>query len=257
MPDPAFDTSIEWDTTHVASPATGLITVGAGSDPIILLHVCDDDPNETLTGFSTDQSGDGAGGDGEFVKIVEVDVAGGGAAGSMWVLAPASVASHTITPAFSNTTGKDVSVIASSYHNVDPTTPYGGTDTATGTGTAVSVTATTASGELVVDCVAQTGISGATVGADQTLIRDNPAGGAIACFASHQAGVDGGVMTWTLNVIQNWSAIAISLKPVVASDAGKLLGSRNFGPGSPLLGGPGKLLQRSTEKIGALQLQVI
>lgn len=102
---------------------------------------------------------------------------------------------------------------------VDTSSPIRAFNTATGTGTAVSVTvAGVQSGDVVLDFfVADSTASAPTVGANQTILNRGSDGVELAWGASQQAGSDGGVMSWTNAISEQWSISSVALKPLVVS----------------------------------------
>jgi hypothetical protein len=93
------------------------------------------------------------------------------------------------------------------------------TQTGSGTSANPSITVTTASGELIVDCIGILFTSGETlsVGANQTECG-NVTGGGTRGASSTQNGADGGVMSWTDSNSRAYGFVAASFAPV-SSDA--------------------------------------
>lgn len=102
---------------------------------------------------------------------------------------------------------------------VDLASPFRGTASATGTGTAVSVTvAGVQSGDVVLDIFgSDVATTDPTVGANQTVLNRGNDGGELAWGASQQPGANGGVMSWTTALNEQWSIQAVAIKPLMAS----------------------------------------
>lgn len=107
---------------------------------------------------------------------------------------------------------------ARSFIGVNQAVPAGAPVTGTGAASvSATVTADTALGEVILDTLAAGGSTSCAVDANQTSLfeQDN-----IDAVGSHgvstQAGVDGGVMSWTIES-GNWALGAISFKPAVSS----------------------------------------
>jgi hypothetical protein len=82
--------------------------------------------------------------------------------------------------------------------------------------TSRSLTVTTAAGELVVDTLYVCTDTGLTVGANQTDQYTSDPGSDESLHASTQAGVDGGVMSWSWSNSDCGMIIATPFKPVAA-----------------------------------------
>lgn len=84
----------------------------------------------------------------------------------------------------------------------------------------ISDTVTTAAGELIVDCLGwtQNDTTPPTVGANQTQLANNGhyLAGSHFNAVSHQAGADGGVMSWTFTGIGAWGHVAVPVKAAAA-----------------------------------------
>jgi hypothetical protein len=108
--------------------------------------------------------------------------------------------------------------VASSYTGVNQTTPIvnkNKTNTTTGTASPVTLTNTTATGEMVVDCVSwsQADSISPTIGANQTTIINQLYASFYFLLASRQSGADGGVMSWTFASTAHWAMVTASLQP--------------------------------------------
>jgi hypothetical protein len=123
-------------------------------------------------------------------------------------ITPASGA-HTVDVSVS---GPDVIAFAVSATSAGTPSDY---TTATGSSTTPSVTVTNAaSGDLIVDTVLSVSSISST-GANQTIpTNGGPVGPASIGFygaTSYQAGVDGGVMSWTSSASDNWAIAGIRI----------------------------------------------
>lgn len=88
---------------------------------------------------------------------------------------------------------------------------------ATSTGTAITVTvANLVAGDVVVDFMASDDNTDGAEGANQTAIHI-VSGGSNTAGASFQAAADGGVMSWTLDLSEQWSQQAVALTPATAT----------------------------------------
>lgn len=106
------------------------------------------------------------------------------------------------------------SVVIWTCSGVDTANPIRDFITATGIGTAVSATvASVLSGDVVVDIFGtDVATTDPTVGASQTSLNLGNDGGELGWGASTQAGTDGGVMTWTTTLSQDWAQMAVSIR---------------------------------------------
>lgn len=102
---------------------------------------------------------------------------------------------------------------------VDTSSPIRASNTATGTGTTASVTvAGVQSGDVVLSfMVADVVTSTPTIGANQTSLNRGSDGAELAWAASQQAGSDGGVMSETIAISEQWSISAVAIKPLTVS----------------------------------------
>lgn len=100
---------------------------------------------------------------------------------------------------------------------VDTANPIRDFIAATGIGTAVSGTvATVLPGDVVVDIFGtDVATTNPTIGANQTNLSTGNDGGELGWGASQQAGADGGVMSWTTALSQDWALMAASIRPAV------------------------------------------
>lgn len=112
---------------------------------------------------------------------------------------------------------------AASYHDVDQTTPTGGetSNIFSGSPTSNTLTVTSATNELVCDCIGATasGFTGFNVGANQTQIFQSalvPGGLPNAIAMSTEAGAASVDMSWTINGSGSFIGVhaGMGLKPV-------------------------------------------
>lgn len=201
-----------WDSTHDL-PVDGVIAIPSLTDGILIVSVADAQTNPALatTGISSDQDGALT----QLGSTVNLDKANA----SIWYLLNPTAATHTLTPSYGGTANNASSLIAHWWSGVDQTTPFGTEASNTGTSDSPSVTVTTASGEVVFDSFAAQPSRTVTDGADQTRIETNfvSATSNIRGHASRQAGADGGVMSYTLDLSGDWAALAVPLKPAAAA----------------------------------------
>lgn len=144
------------------------------------------------------------------------EVSGGSSTCKLFYLLNPDIGSGDIVLTTSSS-GNNV-IGATSWFNVNPTTPFGALVTASAIGTTATVTVTTTTGEVVVDNLHTTDdATAATVGADQTQRWNDTQVNRIGAGSS-QAGADGGVMSWTLTDSDTWVIAAVPIKPM-SSDA--------------------------------------
>ena len=133
----------------------------------------------------------------------------------MWYLVAPAVGTAPIEVTMSS--GAKMVVGVATYFGVDPLAPVSGFVAAQGSGTSASVSVSSASGELVVDCITTKGAATAiTPGAGQTEIwngvtRTN--GGNVMGGGSYKPGGSSTVMSWMLLDPEYWVMGATSLLP--------------------------------------------
>ena len=140
---------------------------------------------------------------------------------TLWELIAPDSGAHDVVVTWTGDTTVARSMGAISFSGVHQTTPSGTVATATSNSTtAPSVTATTASGEVVVDCHAfympGGSATAATADANQTERVDTGQSTTRRIGMSTQDGADGGVMSWTLDQTCRTRSIAVSIKPAAA-----------------------------------------
>lgn len=132
---------------------------------------------------------------------------------------PAATANTSIS--FSGTPNGYV-VGTLSFTGVDPTTPVGAAVPATGSGSPATVTVSSASGEVVLDCLGSmaAGAVPATASGQTLNWSDFDAGGSTHSASSYLAGTPSTVMAWTLAGTPPWALVAVPLKPVGGGGGG-------------------------------------
>lgn len=164
----------------------------------------------------------------------------------IWYMVAPATGTHNCVVDFTGTVRVAGTVI--SLSGVNQSTPIGTAVSATAnSGNPLTVNATSADGELVLDC-AEVGVTTnvpLTVGAGQTVLGGGTqlavsgagaSGGVVG--ASSEAGAASVTMSWTQNGNEAWVICAVPIKPVAAS--GKLLNSIQVGPqvGASPINGP-------------------
>jgi hypothetical protein len=109
-----------------------------------------------------------------------------------------------------------------SFTGVDPTTPTGTAVLATGAGSPASVTVSSASGELVLDCLNSLAAGSApSVASGQTSNwSDFDAGGYTHNASSYVSGTPSTVSAWTLSGSPQWAMLGLSIKPAGGGGGG-------------------------------------
>ncbi|KKK47546.1 hypothetical protein LCGC14_3154100, partial [marine sediment metagenome] len=133
---------------------------------------------------------------------------------SVWFLLNPATGANTVSVDHSVHNG--IVVGASSFYGVNLDVPFGTVVTAEADSLSPSATVTTASGEIVFDAVGVDTDRTLTVGANQTEDWDaNLSAEKVTGGSSHQAGADGGAMTWTISGsgTPQWISIAVPIKP--------------------------------------------
>ncbi len=166
------------------------------------------------------------------VKDNSVDV-------EMWYLLNPPSGTHDVLANIPNCTGMLIG--ASSYYNVDQTTPFGTVATASGTTTGLQSTSlnvvTTSAAQLVVDGIGTDG-DDPTVNPGQTQIWNQPpSGGNWPAAGSYAPGTGGTVnMNWSVNNA-DWADIGVPINPTSNSITDTLsdslvIGSNGVGVGT-------------------------
>lgn len=132
---------------------------------------------------------------------------------------PAATANTSITFA-SAPNGYVVGTV--SYTGVDPNAPLGAPVSATGSGSPASVTASSASGELVMDCLGSLAVGAvpATASGQTGNWSTFDAGGSIHSASSYLSGTPSTVMAWTITGTPQWALLAVPLKSVGGGGGG-------------------------------------
>lgn len=143
----------------------------------------------------------------------------------LWrLIAPAASAQNVVVTLSGG--GSDIIAVATSYTGVDQTTPLGTPATATGTSTTASVAVTSATDELVVDCVSSN-LGTLTVGAGQTE-RGNAVAGDNQGGSSTEPGAASVTMSWTIGSSSAWASVGVSIKGVAATVITDTIDSASF-----------------------------
>jgi len=141
--------------------------------------------------------------------------------GAGYRIAGQATGAKTVTSTLTGSPGQQILGVIS-MTEVHQTTPVGTAATATGTTNAPSVTsADAAADDLVVDNLAAFSDGAATVGASQTQRYGVVLSALARGHGSTQAGVDGGVMSWSIGAgtIYGWILGAVAFKPAAAGGA--------------------------------------
>jgi hypothetical protein len=210
----------QWGSAH-DSIATGSAVVAEGDNRILVVSYADFEVggDASVSGISSDL-------DGAFTRLgsnINSDQAN---AGIFYLLNP-TVGTHVLTPAYGDAfANKPNPNIAHWYTGVDQDTPFGAPASDTGTTeTTATVTVTdVAEGDLVIDAMGLWPTRAITEGANQT---EPVSGGntftagtnSIRLGVSYQAGVDGGVMSYTFTAAEHWAHLAAALKPAAEAPA--------------------------------------
>lgn len=111
------------------------------------------------------------------------------------------------------------SIVIWTCSGVDTASPIRAFASATGTGTAVTVTVSgVQTGDVVLDIFGtDVATTNPTIGANQTNLNTGNDGAELGWGASQQPGSDGGVMSWTTSLSQEWSISAVAIKPLANS----------------------------------------
>lgn len=148
--------------------------------------------------------------------IAEVNVGGGHRAYMRGLVAPATGANNVVvtTAALSNITST-----AESYTGVDQVTPNDTAATASGNSTAPSVNVSSATDDLVIDTVEDTGSGTLAADASQTQRQSNSGGGnGTRCGSSEEAGAATVTMSWTKGTSTVWGIIGVSINPAAEGE---------------------------------------
>jgi|CXWL01.1.fsa_nt_gi hypothetical protein len=131
----------------------------------------------------------------------------------LWYIANPTAGTNNVVVNYSAAPLADAVVIWT-CSGVDTTNPIRDFITATGIGTAVTGTvATVVTGDVVVDIFGtDIATTNPTIGANQTNLNTGNDGAELGWGASQQAGADGGVMSWTTTLSEQWSISAVAIK---------------------------------------------
>ena len=132
----------------------------------------------------------------------------------LWYIANPTAGTNNVVVNYSAAPLADAVVIWT-CSGVDTANPIRDFITATGIGTAVTGTvASVLPGDVVVDIFGtDVATTNPTIGANQTNLNTGNDGVELGWGASQQAGSDGGVMSWTTTLSQDWALMAASIRP--------------------------------------------
>ena len=135
---------------------------------------------------------------------------GATAATELWYLIAPPTGPNDIVVTLS--ANKKLAAGATSWTGVHQTTPLGTAVFAPGNSLSASVDVTSATGEVVVDALANKSSTSRTVGADQTQHWSVNSGGKPSSAGSSEAGAGTVTMSWTHGVAVEWALGAVPLK---------------------------------------------
>ena len=132
----------------------------------------------------------------------------------LWYIANPTAGTNNVIANFGTAPLADAVVIWT-CSGVDTANPIRDFIAATGIGTAVTGTvASVLPGDVVVDIFGtDVATTNPTIGANQTNLNTGNDGAELGWGASQQAGSDGGVMSWTTTLSQDWALMAASIRP--------------------------------------------
>lgn len=132
----------------------------------------------------------------------------------LWYLANPTAGTNNVVVNYSVTPLADAVVIWT-CSGVNTANPIRDFIAASGLGTAVTGTVPTVlTGDVVVDIMGtDVATTNPTIGANQTNLNTGNDGAELGWGASQQAGADGGVMSWTTTLSQDWALMAASIRP--------------------------------------------
>jgi hypothetical protein len=110
-------------------------------------------------------------------------------------------------------------IVITACSGVDTADPIRAFNSATGTSTAPTVTvADVVAGDVVLDMFGtDIAASDPTEGANQTVLHKGNVLNELGYGSSQQAGADGGVMSWTTALSEDWAIQAVAIKPAAAA----------------------------------------
>jgi Glycosyl hydrolase family 26 len=194
----SYDTSSTLTQTH-GTTASWSHTTTTNANRLLIVGISTGGSNQTITSLTYNGI--------SLTKITSV-TPGNSIDSEMWYLKNPPSGTHsiavTITGGATNIWGG-----ASTYYNVDQTTPLGTSATNTGTGTSSSVSVTSSTSQIIADTLATVTCASATVGGGQMQgwISSN------TCDAgSHKAGAASSTsLSWRWGVNTGWSEIAVPI----------------------------------------------
>lgn len=194
-----FDNAAQFGTAAALGTWTFALNVDADANFLIV-------GNSQTTNYAS-----GVTYDGDAMTLIASKSTGGvGTYSRFWYLANPSSGTNNVAV----TSGKAGSAGAVSYKGVDTSDPIGTPVTAGVTSNNISAVASSSVGELVVDTVGarNAGSLDLTVGAGQTQ-RYNQKTTGRSCGGSEEAGAGSVTMSWTADVSDELTLIAVPLKP--------------------------------------------
>ena len=110
-------------------------------------------------------------------------------------------------------------IVISTCSGTNTAAPIHDATNATGTGTAITVTVPNlVAGDVVIDMFGtDVATSDPTEGANQTVLHKGNDGAELGYGSSQQAAADGGVMSWTTALSQEWAQQAFAVSPAAAA----------------------------------------
>jgi uncharacterized repeat protein (TIGR01451 family) len=186
-------------------------TVGVGMDRVMVVGVSIYNANKPVTsvtyaGIAFTRIGFLDGGTGSNDRRME-----------LWRLVDPPIGTATVTVTFASSAKAVIG--AACFYGVNTAAPTGPFASNEGRTNHATVTVPSASGELVIDCMAVQGNAAtATVGAGQTQIwndftRSN--GGAVVGTSSTSPGAPSVTMAWHLSAVDYWVIGAVALRPAI------------------------------------------
>ena len=191
------------DDTHTVSHTT------AGTDRLLTVCVVNDDTAVAVTDVTFDGS--------SLSKLTDVQHSGGKPRVEVWysLNPPVKTANVVVTLA----SGKKTTIGVISLTGVDQSTPIDGTTTNTGSTSPATVSVTSASGDLVIDCMGTIPdpTEAPKVGSNQTEQWTLEEGGSIRGGGSTEPGGSSVTMSWTLPEDKDWASIGFNVNAASAA----------------------------------------
>jgi len=141
-----------------------------------------------------------------------VDRDKGGFRSAIWYLLLPDDGTHDIVVTLSSSTS-DFRALATSWNEVDQSTPFSYSGEAEGTSTTATRDQTSAEGEIVIDACATYDGGGFTVGSGQSGYYWSSRTGELAFGSSQESGASSVTMSWSKWNSEDWSICTASVKP--------------------------------------------